>query len=149
MAQSKKSAADHSREYRQRQQEKASKLGIERVTIDMAAGVKAGMAAAMKRNGIKNAQEAWQNIGLYLMRASLEEQDRMLKSDTSGFVISSKLSRQYVDKAMAEPTANPGDEIINTEFTSWAEVARPVPLVEHFEALEDSHSFRPDQPRDG
>jgi len=78
MAQSKKTPADHSREYRQREQQKASKLGIEKITIDMAAGVKAGMAAAMKRNGINNAQEAWQNIGLYLMRAGPEEQDRML-----------------------------------------------------------------------
>lgn len=109
MAQSKKSAADHSREYRQRQQEKASKLGIEKITIEMASGVKAGMAAAMKRNGIKNAQEAWQNIGLYLIRASLEEQDRMLKSDTSGFVISSKLSRQFEFESRKELTRDHGD----------------------------------------
>lgn len=79
MAHSKKSAADHSREYRQRQQEKANKLGIEKITIDMAAGVKAGMAAAMKRNGIKNAQEAWHNLGLFLSSASHDQQDRMLK----------------------------------------------------------------------
>ena len=121
MAQSKKSAADHSREYRQRQQEKASKLGIEKITIDMAAGVKAGMAAAMKRNGIKNAQEAWQNIGLYLIRASIEEQDRMLKSDSSGFVISSELARQYQVKALAVIGSDPGepdDVIVTPEFTA-------------------------------
>ena len=112
MAQSKKTPADHSREYRQREQEKATKLGIEKITIDMAAGVKAGMAAAMKRNGIKNAQEAWQNIGLYLIRASPEEQDRMLKSDKSDFVITSKLACQYREKALTELKANPGDEII-------------------------------------
>jgi len=111
MAQSKKTPADHSRDYRQREQEKASKLGIEKITIDMAVGVKSGMAAAMKRNGIKNAQEAWQNIGLYLMRASPEEQDRMLKSDKSDFVISPKLARQYLEKASAELKANPSDKI--------------------------------------
>ncbi|SHM45688.1 hypothetical protein SAMN05216593_1011 [Pseudomonas asturiensis] len=119
MAQSKKTPADHSRDYRQREQEqeKATKLGIEKITIDMAAGVKAGMAAAMKRNGIKNAQEAWQNIGLYLMRASPEEQDRMLKSGTSDFVISLKLARQYLETASAELKANPGDEIVPPEST--------------------------------
>jgi len=110
MAQSKKTPADHSREYRQREQEKASKLGIEKVIINMAAGVKAGMAAAMKRNGIKNAQEAWQNIGLYLSRASPEEQDRMLKPDTSGFVISSKLANQFEEKSRRELMRDPGDE---------------------------------------
>jgi len=110
MGQSKKSAADHSREYRRRQQEKVSKLGIEKITIDMAAGVKAGMAAAMKRNGIKNAQEAWQNIGLYLIRASLEEQVRMLKSDKSGFVISPKLANQFEEESRRELIREPGDE---------------------------------------
>ena len=115
MTKARKSPADHSKEYRQRELEKAAKLGIEKVTINMAAGVKAGMAAAMKRNRIKNAQEAWQNLGLYLSRASPEEQDRMLKSDSSGFVISSEQARKYHAKAMAELKDNPGDEIIPPE----------------------------------
>jgi len=88
MTKAKKTAADHSKDYRQREQEKAAKLGIEKVTIDMATGVKAGMTAAMKRNGIRNAQEAWQNLGLHLMRASPEDQDRMLRPDSSDFTIS-------------------------------------------------------------
>ena len=109
MTKAKKSPADHSKEYRQRELEKAAKLGIEKVSIDMAAGVKAGMATAMKRNGIRNAQEAWQNLGLYLMRASPEEQDKMLKSDSSGFVISSKLASEYYEKARAELAIDPPD----------------------------------------
>jgi len=109
MAQSKKTPADHSREYRQREQEKASKLGIEKITIDMAAGVKAGMAAAMKRNGIKNVQEAWQNLALHLIRSSPEEQDRMLNSDTSDFVISSKLANQFEQESRRELIRDPGD----------------------------------------
>ena len=125
MAQSKKSAADHSREYRQRQQEKASKLGIEKITIDMAAGVKAGMAAAMKRNGIKNAQEAWQNIGLYLNRASPEEQDRMLRSDTSGFVISSKLANQFEQESRKELKRDPGDEVARPVMVSESRDTTP------------------------
>lgn len=43
MAQSKKTPADHPREYRQGEQEKATKLRIGNITIDMAAGVKAEM----------------------------------------------------------------------------------------------------------
>ncbi len=112
MTKAKKSPADHAKDYRDRQREKAAKLGIEKVTIDMAAGVKAGMAAAMKRNGITSVQEAWQNLGLYLKRASPEEQDRMLKPDSSGFVISEKLASQFDVLSQAEIAANPGDEII-------------------------------------
>ncbi len=69
MTKAKKLAKDHSKDYRERQKEKAAKLGIEKVTIDMAAGVKAGMAAAMKRNGITSVQEAWQNLGCQCCRA--------------------------------------------------------------------------------
>jgi hypothetical protein len=111
MTKAKKSAKDHSKDYRDREKVKAEKLGIEKVTIQMASGVKAGMAAAMKRNGIKNAQEAWQNIGLYLMRASPEEQDRMLKSDSSGFAISSKLAQKFDDESRRELMRGSGEEI--------------------------------------
>ncbi|WP_426113492.1 hypothetical protein [Pseudomonas sp. DSP3-2-2] len=107
MTKTKKSPADHSKEYRQRELEKAAQLGIEKITINMAAGVKSGMAAAMKRNGIRNAQEAWQNLGLYLMRASPEEQDKMLKSDSSGFVISSELAPQFVEESCRELLRDP------------------------------------------
>ncbi|KPB24426.1 Uncharacterized protein AC516_2577 [Pseudomonas amygdali pv. sesami] len=41
------------------------------------------MSTAMKRNGINSPQEAWQNPGLYFMRASPAEQDRMLGADAS------------------------------------------------------------------
>lgn len=112
MTKPKKSPADHSKDYRDREKAKAEKLGIEKVTIDMASGVKAGMREAMKRNGITSVQEAWQNLGLYLKRASPEEQDRMLKPDSSGFVISEKLAQQFVDLSQAEIAADPGDEII-------------------------------------
>jgi len=110
MTKAKKSPADHSKEYRQRELEKAAKLGIEKVTINMAAGVKAGMAAAMKRNGIRNAQEAWQNLGLYLMRASPEEQDKMLKSDSSGFVISTDMAQRFYNESMILLKSDPDDE---------------------------------------
>ena len=65
MTKAKKSPADHSKDYRDREKTKAKKLGIEKVIIRMASGVKAGMAAAMKRNGIQSPQEAWQNLGLF------------------------------------------------------------------------------------
>lgn len=105
----KKTAADHSKAYRERQQEIADKLGVEKVVVKMAVGVKAGMAAAMKRNGITNAQEAWQNLALYLMRASPDQQDRMLKPDSSGFTVSAKLARQLDEASRIELLRDPGD----------------------------------------
>ncbi|MFA0999196.1 MULTISPECIES: hypothetical protein [Pseudomonas syringae group] len=78
-----KSQAQHSKDYRDRKKAEADRLGIEKVTISLASGVKAGMSAAMKRNGINSPQEAWQNLGLYFIRASGEEQDRMLRTNAS------------------------------------------------------------------
>ncbi|RMS12629.1 hypothetical protein ALP71_01346, partial [Pseudomonas coronafaciens pv. garcae] len=78
-----KTQAQHSKDYRDRKKAEAERLGIEKVTISLASGVKAGMSAAMKRNGINSPQEAWQNLGLYFMRASPAEQDRMLGNDAS------------------------------------------------------------------
>ncbi|RMR06597.1 hypothetical protein [Pseudomonas syringae group genomosp. 7] len=97
-----KTQAQHSKDYRDRKKAEAARLGIEKVTISLASGVKAGMAAAMKRNCITNPQEAWQNLGMYLSLASPEEQDRMLKSDSSGFATSSDLSRQFREPSMLE-----------------------------------------------
>lgn len=74
-----KTPAQHSKDYRDRKKADAQRLGIEKVTINLAYGLKAGMSAAMKRNGINSPQEAWQNLGLHFMSASAEEQDRMLK----------------------------------------------------------------------
>lgn len=79
-----KTPAQHSKDYRDRKKAEVDRLGVEKVTLSLASGVKAGMSAAMKRNGINSPQEAWQNLGLYFMRASVEEQDRMLRTDASG-----------------------------------------------------------------
>ncbi|KPB57247.1 hypothetical protein BVY11_28480 [Pseudomonas amygdali pv. morsprunorum] len=78
-----KTQAQHSKDYRDRKKAEAERLGIEKVSISLASGVKAGMSAAMKRNGINSPQEAWQNLGLYFMRASPADQDRMLGTDAS------------------------------------------------------------------
>lgn len=112
MTKAKKSPADHAKDYRDRQREKAAKLGIEKVTIDMAFGIKAGMREAMKRNGITSVQEAWQNLGRHFKSASPEEQDRMLKPDSSGFVVSENLARQFEELSQAEIAKDPGDETI-------------------------------------
>ncbi|KEZ72811.1 hypothetical protein C5I_0117270 [Pseudomonas syringae pv. syringae FF5] len=75
-----KAQAQHSKDYRDRKKAEAEQLGIEKVTISLASGVKAGMSAAMKRNGINSPQEAWQNLGLYFMRSSPADQDQMLEN---------------------------------------------------------------------
>ena len=78
-----KTPAQHSKDYRDRKKAEADRLGVEKVMLSLASGVKAGMSAAMKRNGINSPQEAWQNLGLYFMRATPAEQDRMLGTDAS------------------------------------------------------------------
>ncbi|WP_122581123.1 hypothetical protein [Pseudomonas viridiflava] len=78
-----KTPAQHSKDYRDRKKAEADRLGVEKVMLSLASGVKAGMSAAMKRNGINSPQEAWQNLGLYFMRASPADQDRMLRTDAS------------------------------------------------------------------
>lgn len=78
-----KTSAQHSKDYRDRKKAEADRLGVEKVTLSLASGVKAGMSAAMKRNGINSPQEAWQNLGLYFIRASPADQDRMLRPDAS------------------------------------------------------------------
>ncbi|WP_122523573.1 hypothetical protein [Pseudomonas viridiflava] len=78
-----KTPAQHSKDYRDRKKAEADRLGVEKVTLSLASGVKAGMSAAMKRNRINSPQEAWQNLGLHFMRASPAEQDRMLGTDAS------------------------------------------------------------------
>ncbi|GFM89381.1 hypothetical protein PSCICO_47800 [Pseudomonas cichorii] len=108
----KSQAAKHSSDYRKRQAKKNEALGIERVTLNVATGVRSGMAEAMKRNGIKNAQEAWQNLGLHFMRATPKQQDKMLKPDTSGFVVSEKLAHQFHEESLKEIRHDPGDEIV-------------------------------------
>lgn len=80
-----KTQAQHSKDYRDRKKAEAERLGIEKVTISLASGVKAGMSAAMKRNGINSSQEAWQNLGLYFIRASPAEQNRILRTHASEF----------------------------------------------------------------
>ena len=65
---------------------------IDSVVTDLHYGIRfmgiVGIAAAMKLNGIRNAQEAWQNMGLHLMLASPKAQDGMVKSDSSDFILS-------------------------------------------------------------
>lgn len=101
MSKPKKTPAERSKDSRDRKKAEKLSLGIETISIDMAVGVKAGMAEAMKRNGIKNAPEAWQNIGLYLMQATPDEQDRMLKCVTSPFEPSEKVMRDFNEKSRA------------------------------------------------
>lgn len=108
----KTAAAKHASDYRKRQAEQKAALGVETLKVDVPEGVKAGLKRLMKEHGFSQQQEVFQTAILHLIRASREDAARILRADTSGFTISSKLARQYLEKASAELKANPGDEIV-------------------------------------
>jgi len=115
----KTAAAKHSADYRERQNAEKARLGIETLKVDMPIGVKSGLATAMKDHGYSQLQELWQDLALSFLSMPHEEQARRLrKPDASAFVITSKLARQYVDKARTELRANPGDEMITSSLES-------------------------------
>lgn len=106
-------AAKHSAAYRERQAELKAKMGIETLKIEAPAGVRSGMNTAMAEHGYSQVQELWQDLALSFLSMPREEQARRLrKPDTSAFVITSRLARQYDEKARAELKADPGDETV-------------------------------------
>lgn len=95
-------AAKHAAAYRQRQREKKAQLGIATVRIEVAQGIAAQLPEFLKQHGFDNAQELYQTLVLYVLRAPAEEAVRMLKPITSGFVITEKLASKLKAAGQAE-----------------------------------------------
>jgi hypothetical protein len=113
MAEKKTGAAKHSADYRDREQKKAERLGIEKMALITAAGTKRGMSDAMKAHGYSQLQELLQNLHLSFLACDREEQARRLKRpDAPAFEISPKLARQFDQASSAELRRDPGDEIL-------------------------------------
>ncbi|QNV68332.1 hypothetical protein F7661_22775 [Pseudomonas sp. CFA] len=112
MAKQKTGAAKHSADYRDRQKEEAERLGIEKVFFNMPDGIKAAMAAEIKRHGYDQVQELWQDLALSWIAQEPEERARRLeRPDAPAFYISPKLARQFEMASIAEMRRDPGDEI--------------------------------------
>jgi hypothetical protein len=95
-------AAKHAAAYRQRQKEKKAQLGIAIVTIEVAQGVAAQLPEFLKLHGFDNAQELYQTLVLYVLRAPEEEAARILKPHTSGFIITESVTRKLKAAGQAE-----------------------------------------------
>ena len=95
-------AAKHAAAYRQRQKEKKAQLGIATVTIEVAQGIAAQLPDFLKLHGFDNAQELYQTMVLYVLRAPAEEAARILKPYTSGFVITEGMTRKLKAAGLAE-----------------------------------------------
>ena len=109
----KTAAARHSKAYRERKNAEAERLGIEKLTIETAKGVRRALLAAAKAHGYEQLQELYQDIALSFLAASPEQQaDRLKHPDAPAFVITPKLARQLDVASRAELRRDPGDEVI-------------------------------------
>lgn len=96
-------AAKHAAAYRLRQKQKKAELGIATVTIEVGQGIAAQLPEFLKQHGFDNAQELYQTLVLYVLRAPFEEAARILKPHTSGFAITEELTRRLKEAGLAEP----------------------------------------------
>lgn len=91
---------------------KDAALGVEKFTVEVAGVFKPDLKAVMKAHGINNQQDIHQRLLKNLIGADFEIQAWMLRSVTTPYEISEKVSRAFYEKSMAEIAADPGDEII-------------------------------------
>ncbi|MGH8381728.1 hypothetical protein [Pseudomonas sp.] len=113
MAEEKTGAAKHSKDYRDRKNAEAERLGIETVKVDVPLGTRGGLDIARKTHGYTQLQEMLQDLQLSFLAASPEEQARRLKRpDAPAFKISPKLARQFETTSMAELKRDSGDHVI-------------------------------------
>lgn len=83
-------------------EEKKAQLGIAAVRIEVAQGIAAQLPDFLKLHGFDNAQELYQMLVLYVLRAPEEEAARILQPHTSGFVITDQMTRQLEAAGLAE-----------------------------------------------
>lgn len=95
-------AAKHAAAYRLRQKQKKAELGIATVTIEVAQGIAAQLPELLKLHGFDNAQELYQTLVLYVLRAPFEEAARILKPHASGFIITENMTRKLKAASVAE-----------------------------------------------
>jgi len=90
-----KSAAQSSKEYREREKLKSQALGVKQISIEVAAGVEARLAQLMVDHGFEQFEELFQTLALNLSTAPPDLAASMLKRpDASSFQIKPKHARQ-------------------------------------------------------
>ncbi|MGA5718161.1 hypothetical protein ACPCWF_05950 [Pseudomonas atacamensis] len=105
--------AEAIKQRRKREKDAAKKaaLGIEKFTVEVAGVFKPDLKKVMKDHGFNNQQEIHQNLIRNLIAADFETQAWMLRSVTTPYEPSEKVSREFYERSMAELRTDPGDEI--------------------------------------
>ena len=94
-------------------------LGVEKFQIEVAGVFKPDLKRVMKAHGINNQQDIHQRLLINLIAADLEAQAWMLRSVTTPYVVSEKVSRSLRAlslRALAKDPGEPEDEIIEPNF---------------------------------
>ncbi|WP_247269572.1 hypothetical protein [Pseudomonas sp. YL2] len=100
------------RRKREKAAAKDAALGVEKFTVEVAGVFKPDLKRVMAAHGFNNQQEVYQNLLRNLIAADFETQAWMLRSVTTPYEPSEKVSRAFYDKSMAELKADPGDEVV-------------------------------------
>lgn len=102
-----KTAAELSKEYRQRKKAKAAALGVKHLSVEVAAGVEHRLGALMQVHGFEQFEELFQTMALNVLDATPELAAKMLKRPSaSEFQIKPKHARQLREFAQ---TGEPDD----------------------------------------
>lgn len=101
------------RRKREKAAAKAAALGIEKFTVEVAGVFKKDLQQAMKAHGINNQQDVHQRLLMNLIGADFEIQAWMLRSVTTPYEPSEKVSRAFHDESMLMIQQDPGDEILH------------------------------------
>lgn len=102
---------------------KDAALGVEKFTVEVAGVFKPDLKAVMKAHGFNNQQEIHQNLIRNLIGADFETQAWMLRSVTTPYVVTEKVSRLIREagmKSLADDPPDPEDEIIGTPIKNIA-----------------------------
>jgi alpha-beta hydrolase superfamily lysophospholipase len=100
------------RKKREKSAAKNAALGVEKFTVEVAGVFKPDLKRVMAAHGFNNQQEVYQNLLRNLIAADFETQAWMLRSVTTPYEPSEKVSLAFYEKSMAEIAADPGDEVI-------------------------------------
>jgi hypothetical protein len=116
MAETQQPTAEALKQRRKREKAaaKAAALGIEKLTVEVAGVFKSDLQRVMKAHGINNQQDVHQRLLMNLIAADFETQARMLRIETTPFVVTEKVSRLIKAaglKSLADDPPEPDDEI--------------------------------------
>ncbi|MBV7478243.1 hypothetical protein [Pseudomonas sp. PDM31] len=101
------------RKKREKEAAKNAALGIEKFTVEVASVFKPDIKRLMKEHGFNHQQEVYQNLLRNVIAADFETAARMLRSVTTPYLPSEKVSRAFYVQSMSELAYDPGDEIIS------------------------------------